>query len=286
MSTTTRRFWRLERLSNLTLSSYAGGLIYGICGDVACSTTSRANSVAVWNGSDWSPLGLGLSGYVKALAVDQDSNVYVGGNLVAFCGNDACTTLGSSVNHIARWTPGGGGAWSQVGNGLDANVDALVVDRNNTLYAGGFFTHICGTPGCTGNTQVASGIAQWNGSWSAVGNGLHGGWLNALAVDERNNLYAGGLFQFLCGDPGCNSDGAIVHNLARWDGNAWSALGNGIGPSLGYIGPLPSSYVSSLACSNGALTVGGFFSTAGDKSAANFARYLYGVDIFLPMVMR
>ncbi len=262
---------------------YAGGNFRGVCEDVGCSFGSRspAQGVAVWNGSQWSPLAFGLDGAVQALAVDQNDTLFAGGDFGSLCADAACTTGGARVNNIAQWTPGAGGgagAWSPVGNGVDNVVYALVVDRNNTLYAGGQFTHLCGAPACTGDQPAAFGIARWNGSWSPVGYGLNGS-VAALAVDERNHLYAAGSYQFLCGDPGCFSNGAEVNNIARWDGNAWSALGSGIGPPT-------NSNVSSLASSNGTLTVGGYFSTAGDQAAANFARYTYGAYIFLPTVVR
>ena len=41
----------------------------------------------------------------------------------------------------------------------------------------------------------------------------------ALAVDGAGNLYAGGDFNTAGGIP--------ANNVARWDGNVWSALGNG-----------------------------------------------------------
>ncbi len=259
---------------------YAGGSFTGICGDAACSTRSRANHVAVWNGQIWSNLGLGLNQDVRALAVDQDNNLYAGGDFWNFCGNEDCTMTGQRVNHVAKWTPGGGGNWSLVGNGLDSNVLALAVDRNNTLYAGGFFSYLCSAPGCTGNTQKVSGIAKWNGSWSGVGNGLKDyGYVRSLGVDEKNNLYAGGSFQSLCGDPDCFTTGATVNHVAKWDGSNWSALGSGVGP-------WPFSYIQALTLSRGHLWVGGDFATAGDKVSANFARYTFGTYTFLPLIQR
>jgi hypothetical protein len=259
---------------------YAGGSFTGLCEDTACTTRSRANRVAVWNGQRWSSLGIGFNRDVRALAVDQDSSLFAGGDFWYFCGNADCTTDGQRVNHIAKWTPGGGGNWSVVGNGLDSNVRALVVDRNNTLYAGGIFSYLCSAPGCTGNTQRASGIAKWNGAWSSVGNGLKDyGYVNALGVDEGNNLYAGGYFQSLCGDAGCFTAGATVNHVAKWDGSNWSALGSGIGP-------WPFSTINALTLSRGNLWVGGNFGTAGDKVSANFARYTFGRYTFLPLIQR
>jgi hypothetical protein len=258
---------------------YAGGSFTGICGDAACLTPSSANYVAVWDGQVWSNLGLGLNQDVRALAVDQGNKLYAGGDFWNICGSADCATWGQRVNHIAEWTPAGGGNWSPVGNGLDSNVLALVVDRNNTLYAGGDFKYICATPGCVGDNQRVSGIAKWNGAWSSVGNGLKDGFVNALGLDEGNNLYAGGFFQSLCGDAGCYTAGATINHVARWDGGNWSALGSGVGP-------WPFGYIQALALSRGNLWVGGNFGTAGDKVSANFARYTYGTYTYLPLILR
>ena len=64
-------------------------------------------------------------------------------------------------------------------------VSALAFDASGNLYAGGNFTTIGG--------KIANFIARWNGSsWSDLGLGLWGGYVNALAVDASGNLYVGG----------------------------------------------------------------------------------------------
>ncbi len=258
---------------------YAGGYFTAICGNPECSSTIPANSVAVWNGSNWSSLGFGLNYNVLALAVDKDDNLYAGGEFFRICSDQGCSG-GQTAQHIARWTPtpAGGGSWSTVGNGLDRSVFGLVVDRNNTLFAGGDFGFICSSPACTSNTQPASGVAQWNGAWSSVGNGLNAG-ARVLGLDEWNNLFAGGFFRSFCADPNCYATGATVNGVARWDGTGWSALGSGIGP-------MPPSYINALTYSHGTLVVGGNFGTAGDKVSANFARYIYGRYIHVPLILR
>jgi trimeric autotransporter adhesin len=267
----------LDQANNL----YAGGEFNYLCLDTTCSTTSRVNHVAVWNGRSWSSLGNGLSGAVRSLAVDRDNNLYAGGDFWFSCGNEDCSTTEQRVNSIAKWMPGeSGGKWSMVGNGLDKSVSALAVDHNNILYAGGYFNYLCSAQGCTENTQRVSGIAQWNGSWSPVGYGVRdNGIVYALAVDEMNHLYAGGHFQYLCGDADCYAVGGKVNHIARWDGHNWSDLGSGMGPS-------PGGYIRALALSRGNLWVGGYFGTAGDKVSANFAQYIYGRYIYLPMILR
>jgi hypothetical protein len=99
-------------------------------------------------------------------------------------------------------------------------------------------------------------IARWNGSsWSALGSGISGRGVYALAV-SGNNVYAGGAF---------TTAGAVsAADIARWDGNSWSALGSGIPDAFGY-----GSIVSALAVAGTNLYAGGNFTTAGG-APANF----------------
>ena len=113
---------------------------------------------------------------------------------------------------------------------LDSTVHALVVfdDGNGpALYAGGEFTHAGGVS--------ANRIAKWDGAaWSPLGNGVSGASfphdpeVRALAVFDGGGgleLYAGGEFAF--------AGGVSANRIAKWDGAAWSPLGNGVsGPNF------------------------------------------------------
>ena len=85
--------------------------------------------------------------------------------------------------------------------------------------------------------------------------GVGGGSPLALAVFDDGNgpaLYAGGFFNTAGGVP--------ASDIAKWDGNSWSALGSGV-----------SGGVRSLAVSGSSLYVGGQFTTAGGVSANRIA---------------
>jgi hypothetical protein len=75
----------------------------------------------------------------------------------------------------------------------------------------------------------------------------------ALAV-SGGDLYAGGYFT--------NAGGVAAKYVAKWDGNAWSALGSGM-----------NSYVQALAVSGTNLYAGGAFTTAGGVSANRIAKW-------------
>ena len=81
-------------------------------------------------------------------------------------------------------------------------------------------------------------------NWISMG-GLPGtdGTVNAVAADGAGNLYIGGSFT-VAGD-------VFANNVAKWDGDSWSALGSGVNDT-----------VRALAVSDNILYVGGSFSLA------------------------
>lgn len=97
------------------------------------------------------------------------------------------------------------GAWQPLGTGVnspnsEAQVYALAVDGQGSLYAGGLFT--------TAGGVAANRVARWDGSaWHPLGAGLNN-MVSALAVSEQGDLYAGGDFT--------TAGGVSVNNVARW----------------------------------------------------------------------
>jgi hypothetical protein len=206
-------------------------------------TPVSAVGIAKWDGQQWSDLGGGVTGgvygyfFVHALAI-WGTNLYAGGYFSAMGGVPA--------NYIARWD---GSTWSAVGSGVDDIVYTLTLS-DDRLYAGGSFLYAGGT--------LARHIARWDGSsWSALAGGLDYG-VNGLAW-SGNNLYAGGNFNnaFNAGDAKIPA-----HYVARWDGTAWSAVGNGM-----------NNTVDAVVVAGNTLFAGGIFSTADGVSAKNVAQW-------------
>lgn len=147
-------------------------------------------SVAKWNGSNWSALGSGISGedyvytFVSALVV-SGTDVYVGGGF-KFAGGVAGT------EGIARWN---GTSWSALGSGL---VIPLSCGPWECWYGGVYDLSVSGSDVYVGGhfattDGVASYIAKWNGSgWSAFGSGTNFS-VSTLAVSS-SDLYVGGGF--------------------------------------------------------------------------------------------
>jgi hypothetical protein len=101
------------------------------------------------------------------------------------------------ANGIAKWDRT---SWSPLGGGMStstqytvAKSNALAVDGNGNLFAGGSFT--------TAGGVAANNIAKWDGSaWSPLGSGMDAE-VYALAVDGMGKLYAGGKFTTAGGKP-------------------------------------------------------------------------------------
>ncbi len=153
-----------------------------------------ANFIAKWDGSRWSPVGIGMNNWVYAMAVYDD------GSGPALCAAGSFTTAGGiAANRIAKWN---GSEWSPLSSGLNSDAYALTVFDDGTgpaLYAGGAFTSAGGV--------LASRIAKWDGvSWTAMGSGI-GDTLSTVytltGVDDGTDpaLFVGGDFTMAGGLP-------------------------------------------------------------------------------------
>ncbi|MCB8962456.1 MAG: hypothetical protein H6651_19245 [Ardenticatenales bacterium] len=236
---------------------YAGGL-FTTAYDATGSNVS-ANRVAAWDGTGWHALGAdsgttgnGVNSTVQALAI-RGSTLYVGGLFTTAYNS---SSLSHSANRVAAWDTAGG-SWSALGadsgltgNGLNADVNALVVADNGDLYAGGLFT---AAYDAIGSNVSASRVARWNGSsWSGslVASGVNGG-VNALALLGDELIVAGGFTHIVSGNVAANFSARYNTISGSWtrlgnDGNSGDAYGNGL-----------DRPVVALATGNGGVYVGG-----------------------------
>jgi N-acetylneuraminic acid mutarotase len=212
------------------------GLVY-VGGRFAQAVGVSASSVARFNPAtnSWSALGTGggsgTNDIVRALAVDGQGRVYVGG-LFTQAG-------GVSANSVARFDPATN-SWSTLGTGanngvtglpilgipdlplppdfvLPGIVGALAVDGQGNVYVGGAFTRAGGVSA----NNVARFDPQAN-SWSALGTGANNGvggitstisvGVNTFAVDRQGRVYVGGNFT-TAGD-------VVSAYIARWNSAA------------------------------------------------------------------
>lgn len=267
-------------------SLYAGG-------EFTTAGGTMAKRVTRWDGSQWHPLGSGISGgisysAVHALAVGSDGSLYAGGNFAE--------AGGVITGPIARWD---GAQWHRLGHWAIQGgfVYALAFGPDGSLYVGGSFD--------TADELTVNSIARWDGSqWHPLGSGMDGSVL-ALAFGPDGSLYAGGDFNTAGGVPArkiarwngsqwhplstgierrvnalaVGTDGSLyaggefemagglaANRLARWDGSQWHPLGSGTG------GGFPQVYALAIG-SDGSLYAGGAFTVAGGIAANRIARW-------------
>lgn len=196
---------------------------------------------------------LQMNGDVRTMAIDGAGHLYVGGNFKI-----ADDILAGG---IAKWD---GAKWSALGSGVNGVVTAIAISGTN-VYVGGNFTTAGGIP--------ANCVAKWNGTaWSALGSGIppvtdtppystrDTPAVMAMAFSS-GILYVGGRFT--------SAGGVTANAVARWNGNNWSAMGGGMGPSTGPYSPA----VLALAVSGTTVYAGGIFLKTAGAPANGVARW-------------
>lgn len=155
-----------------------------------------------------------------AMTSDADGNIYLaGGGWTVLDGTPQAASF-------AKWTRATR-EWSTFGNsaaGEGAAPYEMAVAANGDVYVGGSWSSFF-----DGEASIdTQGVVRWDGTtWSALGDGLApapGGpfpsTVLAMAIDAEGNLYVGGTF--------ASAGGVPARNVAKWDGEAWSALGDGL----------------------------------------------------------
>lgn len=200
----------------------------------------QANYIAIWNGTAWEPLGIGMDRPVHALAVYGD-------HLIA--GGDFDMAGGEWCLKIARWN---GKFWHRMATGTGSghgmtggSVYALAVFNGELIAAGNFWFV---------NSLGVDRIARWDGTiWRTLGTGGPSSTVNALHV-RGNDLFVGGAF--------LNVNGSYAGRIIRWDGSAWHTLGAGM-----------DQEVTGLSEMNGDIVAMGKFTIAGETPATRIARW-------------
>jgi hypothetical protein len=234
------------------------------------------NYVAMWNGSTWSPLGVGLNNTVSSVAIDSNDNVYFGGSFTGLSDNSL------TFNYIAKWTPSTS-TWSALGtganNGVNNDVTAIAIDSNNDVYAGGSFTFINDGVTITTNTvntsnaNLTTNITTITFASASLSNLVIGmsvvidGYSNltistvttdqkTITVSQAITITSGTKISFL---------NTPVNKIAKWTSSTstWSALGNTTALANGVLANVSTeTKVSSIAIdSDNNVYVSGSFNT-------------------------
>jgi hypothetical protein len=251
---------------------------------------------AVWAGDHWEGMGGGTTRYVYAMA-EHGSELVVGG-WMAYAGHV------DLLKHTGDFDVWGLGLWDgltwrglePLGKGLNGAVHCLGVYNDRLIAAGDFVL--------AGAARV-KGIAAFDGeSWSAMGGGLTY-WgtsynfptspspriCSAMVEYEGDLVVAGRILK---------ADDVTALNVARWDGQNWSAMGSGIpeevralcvydgalyagryrwtGSAWEDVLPVDGNIVA-LCVWNGLLVMGGSFHNVGSVAAAHIAAW-NGTEFF------
>jgi hypothetical protein len=88
----------------------------------------------------------GLNSTVRTLALDNNQNLYTGGDFIGYCADLACSSW-SPVDHVAAWKSTYPLGWYTLGiganNGVSGDVYALAWDAAaGALYVGGQFAFV------------------------------------------------------------------------------------------------------------------------------------------------
>lgn len=199
-----------------TYNDGRGEAIY-VGGRFTTAGNTIASKIAKWNGHSWSALGSGIGGFIPAVNMIAVYQAIPGDVLIV--GGQFDTAGGITANNVAQWD---GNAWNALETGTNDSVFAGVTylnpfTLNEDFIIGGSFT--------TAGGVSVNQIAGWDGQqWYALGEGLNGEVLSLAVYDDGSGggseLYASGSFS--------RSGEVTVRSVAKWDGESWLPLGNGV----------------------------------------------------------
>lgn len=214
-------------------TALAGTLVGGI------APASATPPVLVWDNVGGG-IGIGRAGDVLL----DGNRLILGGNFITV--NDTATQASKVAVYDLSTKQ-----WDTLAGGVNGDVTAIALYQGDLVVAGNF-TAAGGVP--------AEKLAVYDfdtSTWAEFGGGVDANIVNTLEV-SGGDLYAGGTFWGL--------GGANVDQIARWDGNAWSALGTGLTGT-------PIAEVKDIAVSGTDVYVVGKFTDAGGASVQGAAKW-------------
>jgi uncharacterized repeat protein (TIGR01451 family)/uncharacterized delta-60 repeat protein len=244
------------------IPAYIIGGAFANYNDVPCSGIARLTSAGQLDANF--NVGYGVTstnGSVRALAVQADGKVIVGGDFTSF--------NNYYYHHLVRLNLNGSvDSTFNADTGADASgaVDAIVIQPNGQIIIGGVFTNV--------NGVSLNHIARLNtdGSVDAsfnMGLGCNDT-VEALALDSQQRILAGGQFT--------RASGVTRNGITRLnpDGTVDPGINFGAGAN---------GYVRAMAIqANDEINVGGSFTTFGGYAQNNFTR-LFGGEVSGPGIL-
>jgi hypothetical protein len=228
---------------------------------------------------DWTSLGVGTDGGVRAITRQPDGKIVAGG-LFNLAG-------GVPAKNIALWN---GTSWEAMGAGLDSStstfgtVASLATLPDGTIVAAGNFDR-------SGSTDL-SGLARWNGTaWVAFNCPL--AFPMRTCINSRGHLVAatgsaaaewdGAQWQQMPPAPtsiyalaplpngGIVAGGSGGSLVARWNGSEWTPM-----PGLSAPTGMLASVESLAVLPSGEVLAGGWFTSADGAPVTSIARWAPG----------
>lgn len=257
-----------------------------ISGGFTQINTTPINYITSFNGNTCNPIGDGIIGQSYSYAIYQDK-LYLGGDFNSAGGN-------SNFDKLAKWD---GSSWLGFGNEVNRTIEALAQYKGD-LYGVGTIPDIFGVQNLNGifrhdgtnfysvngglnggplsvtscvvydslllvggyiysaDNIVVNNLPAWDGTqWGAYAGGTND-YIQYMFVDSINGyLYISGNFTVVGG-------GGPVSYFARWDGQTWTSVDNGV-----------DCNVLDMALYQNQLYIAGCFQQAGNKPIKAIARY-------------
>ncbi|MCB1126775.1 MAG: hypothetical protein KDM81_09785, partial [Verrucomicrobiae bacterium] len=234
----------------------SGDALY-VGGNFANAGGIETHAIARWDGQSWSALGSGFG-----LMSPSDWAVWSigvsGGTVLA--GGNLERAGGLPANHIARWD---GTDWLTVGSNSGAPVFMGVNPQSlPAVKVSGSDIWVVGGSGQYPTFNNWNGVT-WSSAWFQLegGHGLDGSSYPMRSVEvSGSDFYVSGDFDAVT-DP-ITDTSTPASCIAKWDGNAWSALGEGL-----------DAKARVLVASGTDLYAGGDFTMAGGAAAHHIARW-------------
>jgi len=223
------------------------GKLY-VSGQFRTADGDTCNSVAYWDGAQWTGLNFPTAGWVPG--VPRVHHVFFYKGVLHAAGNFYVFLDGEWVSDIvwydgANWHPLGGGL---KGGGADVWDWAIYKDE---LYVCGYFRKIDGNAG--------NKIMRWDGQqWKDVGGGLCYPFETARGMTVHDGrLLVYGIFL-------CVGNGIPASCIAAWDGERWCSFGNSVFDNA----------ISELAEYKGDIYIGGGFREVDGQPVKYFAKWV------------
>lgn len=139
----------------------------------------------------------------NAMAVDEDGNTYIAGNLAGSANFSGTVVQGAGLYDIVlvKYDPQGNLLWVKTAGG-DENEQANALRyKDGYLYMSGYFTDTCFFPGVflksrgEADAYVAKYDKNGNFIWARAGGGTNYDNATTLDIDNDGNIYVGGTYE-------------------------------------------------------------------------------------------